>query len=178
MKLLKSPARVALLTFSLLCLILSGCAKKPPEEEQSKSSGFQVGYAVEGVTAVEDAEAMSKALDEAYEKMQDERITLSYKNDAFSDNGQDFTCYIANSPENAPYDLFIGIYADLEFTDCLYLSQLLRPGSAFETVKLNRALEPGIHKVYVVFTSVETTEEEQIIHGEIAVTMDFNVSSS
>lgn len=176
MKLMNFRVWSALLAVLFLLPLFSACAGKASQLEEGGNSKFQVGYAVEGVTAVKDAESMSKALDEAYEKMQDERITLSYKNDAFSENGQDFTCYIANSPENAPYDLFIGIYADLEFTDCLYLSQLLRPGSAFETVKLTRALETGSHRVYVVFTSVETTEEEQIIHGEVAVTMDFYVS--
>jgi len=175
MKLMKFPLWAVALVLPLSLSLLTGCAKKAAEEEP-QAPKLQVGYASEGVTAVEDPEAMSKALDELYDKLQDEKIALSYKYEAFSDNGQDFTCYIANSPDNAPYDLFIGIYADEEFNDCLFLSQLLRPGSAFESVKLNRALEPGTHSLYVVFTTVETTEEEQIIHGEVAVKMDFNVS--
>jgi hypothetical protein len=180
MKLMKSRIWGAALAVSLTLSVLSGCGQKTPEPEPEptpeRGAGIQVGYATEGITAVEDPEAMSKALDEAYEKMQDERITLSYRNDAFSEDGQTFSCYIANSEENK-YDMFIGIYADMGLTDSLYLSQLLRPGTAFETITLNRALEPGKHQVCVVFTTVETTEDEQIIHGETAVTMNFTVKS-
>lgn len=140
------PRWLAALAIPLALCVLSGCAKKAPEPEEPKRPSLQVGY------AVEDPDAMSKALDEAYEKMQ-ERMTLSYKNDAFSSDGKTFTCYIANSPDNAPYDMFVGLYSDLEFTDCLFLSQLLRPGSAFETLTLERALEPGTHQLYAVFTS-------------------------
>lgn len=179
MKLMKTRRWSAALAVSLALFALVGCAKQEPEAapepESVRGAGIQVGYAVEGVTAVEDPEAMSKAMDEAYERMQEDRITLSYRNDAFSEDGKTFSCYIANSVDNK-YDMFIGIYADTELTDLLYLSQLLRPGSAFETVTLDRALEPGIHQVCVVFTTVETTEEEQLIHGETAVTMNFTVN--
>jgi len=178
MKLMKSRIWAASLAVALALSVLSGCAKREPEPEPEpvKGAGIQVGYATEGITAVEDPEAMSKALDEAYEKMQEDRITLSYRNDAFSDDGQNFSCYIANSEDNK-YDMFIGIYADMELTDLLYLSQLLRPGTAFETITLDRALEPGKHQVCVVFTTVETTETEQVIHGETAVTMNFTVNA-
>jgi len=156
--------------------LLAGCAKKQEPVEENKDSGFHVGYAVEGITAVEDPDAMTKAIDEAYEKAEEGRMALEYKNDAVSDNGTDFSCYIANSVDNQ-YDMFIAIYADIGFTDELYLSQLIRPGTAFEQVTLNRALDPGKHEVYVAFTTVETTEDEQIIHGQSLVTMNFIVNS-
>lgn len=167
MKLMNPRKWAAALAVCLALSSLVGCKKQ-------ETSGLKVGYAVEGVTVVDDAEAMSKTLDEAAERMEEERITLSYKNEAYSVDGRDFSCYIANHPDNK-YDMYIGIYGNLEFTDELFLSQLIRPGSAFENVRLERRLDPGMTQVYVVFTSIETTEEEQIIHGETAVTMDFIV---
>lgn len=165
----------ALMIAALLALcVLAGCAKK--QEQETSNSGFRVGYAVEGVTAVEDPDAMSKLLDEAYQKAEEGRMALEYKSLATSDDGLNFSCYLANSVDNR-YDMFIAIYGDTDFQDELYLSQLLRPGSAFNSITLEHALDPGTHEVYVVFTTVETTEDEQIIHGQNVMAMDFIVNS-
>jgi hypothetical protein len=103
-----------------------------------------------------------------------EVMALEYRNDAYSDDRRTFQCYIANSQSNE-YDMFIAIYADAEYNDLLYLSELLRPGSAFEQVTLERALPPGDHEVYVAFTQVEETDGEQAIRGQNRVTMNFHV---
>lgn len=147
----------------------------PTADVQANDSGFKVGYASEGVTVIEDPEALQKALDEAYAKAQEPGIALKYRNDALSTNGVDFDCYIGNSPDNA-YDMFIDIYADDAFTDEIFLSELLRPGQAFEKISLKHPLEPGTHRVYVAFTQVKVEEGEQRIHKQVMVTMDFYVT--
>jgi hypothetical protein len=138
-------------------------------------SGFRVGYAVDGVTALEDGDSLNKVVDEAYKQMMESKIALDYRNEAYSSDGINFDCYIGNSNDNV-YDLFIGIYGNANYTDELFLSQLIRPGTAFEKITLNRALRPGKHEVIVLYSLVEDVDGEQTIRGQLPIVMDFIVT--
>ena len=171
----KNLALVLALLLTLLCV--TGCGKKeePTEEpENANGGGFRIGYADEGVMVTEDDNAMQRAYDEMKRAAEEGYMSLSYKESAYSENGLDFQCYIANADRNK-YDMFIAIYGDEEFTDELYLSQLLRPGTAFNSITLNHALEPGTHTVYVAYTQIEEVDGEQAIHAQSVVTMEFTV---
>lgn len=165
-------ALCAALSAAVLLTALTGCGKK---EEPAASSGGRgpIQYASEGVTAVEDPDALQRAVDEMYEKAADPGVALEYKNGVFSEDGTNFTCYIANAAANT-YDMFIAIYGDSELTDELFVSGLLRPGQAFSTLALEKPLESGEHRVYVAFTQVE--EDLETIHAQVLVTMDFTVA--
>ncbi|MBR4546046.1 MAG: hypothetical protein IKO14_08780 [Oscillibacter sp.] len=166
----KITRRFALLLAGVLILVaLVGCKKK---EEQK--SGIILDYATKGVVATEDPEALQKAFDEAQKNAREGMMSLNYKNDAYSEDGKTFSCYIGNSPSNAD-DLFVSIYADAACTDELFLGQLLRPGSAYESVELERALDLGDHTVYVPHTLIRMVDGEQSIVGQIVVTMVFHV---
>jgi hypothetical protein len=141
---------------------------------QSVSAAPRLEYASEGVIFTEDPDALQKAYDEASEKVEDSVVPLSYRNVASSEDGVNFKCYIANPPR-ARFDMFVAIYADFAMTDELYLSQLLRPGTAFDSIQLNRALGSGNHEVYAVFTTLDEQDGEQVIRGQAAVTMEFRV---
>lgn len=132
----------------------------------------KIAYA-EGTTVVEDPDALQKAVDEMYANAAQEGVPLSYRNDATSEDGENFTCYIAN-PASSHYDMYIQIFADESFTDQLFLSGLLPPGRAFDTIKLDHALETGTHRVIVAITQVE--EDLSTIHAQVMVTMDFTVT--
>lgn len=135
----------------------------------------RVGYAAEA-TVMLDQNALQMAMDEAMEKAKDGNVALLYKNNAFSENGVDFTCYIVNSPANK-YDMYLTIYADPELTDQIFLSGLVPVGSGFEQISLDRALEPGDHTVNVVVTQVDMDEDgAQVIKNQVAHTMDFHVA--
>ena len=112
-------------------------------------------------------------VDDMYKKVAEGNIALEYKNDAFSEDGENVSCYIANSLSNE-YDMYIQIFADSELKDQLFLSGLLRPGTAFETIALEKKLSSGDHTVYVAFTQVE--EDLATIHGQVMVTMNFHVT--
>jgi len=102
-------------------------------------------------------------------------IGLEYKNDAYSDDGSTFSCYIANAARNQ-FDMYIDIY-DETMTEELYLSGLLRPGSAFESLTLNRPLSEGTHELFVAFTQVKPTEDGDFaIQSQVIIIMDFHVS--
>lgn len=130
-----------------------------------------IGYE-EGVTVVDDPDALQKAVDEMYSKAAEGGVPVEYQNGASSKDGTKFDCYIAN-PASAPYDIFIAIYSDLDCTDQLYLSKLIPPGKALREIELDKVLSPGDHTVYVVYTQVE--EDHATIHQQVIVTMDFTV---
>lgn len=170
----KTAKLTAFLLAGLLVLsILSGCKKKEEELQQSK---FILDYATEGVVETNDPDALQKAFNEAQKNANENRMALNYKNDAYSNDGKTFQCYIGNSPKNLD-DLFVSIYANRECTDELYLGQLLRPGTAYETIELERELEEGDHTVYVPQTLIRVVDGEQTIVGQAIVTMDFHVGS-
>ena len=132
----------------------------------------RVGYAT-NATVMLDQDSLQAAMDAAM--AQDGNVALLYKNNAYSKNGTDFTCYIVNSPANK-YDMFLTIYADAALTDQVFLSGLVPVGSGFEQITLDRALEPGDHTVNVVVTQVDTDEDgTQVIKNQVAHTMDFHV---
>ena len=173
-----SLRRWALLALAAVTLLAAGCAKKeeaaPETDSQPIDRSRVIGYAEDGVTVVEDPAEMARAIQQAVENAENSAIALEYKNDASSEDGVNFDCYIANSLENK-FDMFIQIFADGTFQDELFLSQLLRPGQAFEKLTLNHELPKGTTRVYVAMTQVETADGEQSIRAQTFVTMDFSV---
>ena len=137
---------------------------------------MKIGYAAEASVML-DQNSLQAAFDEAMRNAAEGNVGLQYKNDAFSGNGTDFECYIVNSDSNI-FDMFLTIFADAELTEQLFLSGLVPPGSGFESITLDRALDEGDHTVYVVLTQVDTNEEtgEQVIKNQITHTMDFHVT--
>ena len=133
-----------------------------------------IGYATEAKVML-DQDSLQAAFDEALRNAQDGNIGLKYQNDAFSSNGTDFECYIVNSEANK-YDMFLTIYADAELTDQIFLSGLVPPGSGFENITLEHALDSGDHTVYVALTQVDNNENgEQVIKHQVMHTMEFHV---
>lgn len=137
-----------------------------PEEEAVVP---RIGYA-EGVVAV-DENSLQAAVDAMYAGKG--RFVTEYKNDAMSNDGETFACYIGNSALNT-FDMYIQIFADAELTDQLFLSELLRPGTVFKEITLDHPLEPGSHTVYVIFTQVQ--DDQATLEGQSAVTMEFTVA--
>jgi len=132
----------------------------------------RVGYAAEAHVMLTQDE-LQAAMDAAMAR--DNEVALLYKNNAYSKNGTDFECYIVNSAANK-YDMFLTIYADTEMTDQVFLSGLVPPGSGFENITLDHALEPGDHEVVVAVTQVDNDEDgKQVIKNQVMHTMDFHV---
>lgn len=135
----------------------------------------RIGYATDA-TVMLDQESLQAAMDEAIKNAADKNIALWYRNNAYSDDGVNFDCFVGNSARNM-YDAFLTIYADAEMTDQIFLSGLVPPGSGFEKISLDRALDSGVNTVYVAVTMVDTEEDgTQVIKSQVVHTMDFNVS--
>lgn len=120
-------------------------------------------------------EELDSAMDDAQAIARSGNIALRFKNDAYSEDGKLFTCYIMNSQLNI-YDMFLTIYADEALTDELFSSGLISPGRGFDQLKLNHSLNKGTNTVYVVLTQVDTDEDGvQTIVGQASHTMKFIV---
>lgn len=143
---------------------------------RGQDDSLGIGYATDASVML-DQDSLQNAMDAAIANARDKNISLMYKNDAYSANGLIFSCYIVNSPSNL-HDMFLNIYADSEMQDQLFLSKLVPPGSGFEEITLERTLDPGDHRVYVVLTQVTTSETgAQTAVGQVVHTMDFHVAA-
>lgn len=163
-------ALIVLLLGVLATVLLLGRTQTPEEDAP------RIGYATDAQVFL-DQDSLQAAMDEAMRNAQGNAVSLKYVNDATSTDGLTFDCYIANSELNM-YDMFLTIFADAELTDQIYLSELVRPGSGFESITLDRALDPGDHMVYVAVTQVADDEEtgSQVIKNQVVHTMDFHVA--
>jgi hypothetical protein len=98
---------------------------------RQKSSDLTVGYATEAKVMLTQDD-LQAAIDKAMANAKDGNISLLYKDNAYSSDGENFECYLVNSSGNA-YDAIFGIYADPEMTDELFLSKLVPPAAALKT---------------------------------------------
>jgi hypothetical protein len=164
-------ALIALLAIVLVVVLGRGKAEDIPDGNTPL-----IGYSTEAKVML-DQDSLQAAFDEALKNAEDGFVGLKYQNDAYSTNGTDFECYIANSESNV-YDMFLTIYADAELSDQIFLSGLVPPGSGFENITLDHALDPGDHTVFVALTQVDTDEEtgEQTIKNQAMHTIEFHVT--
>lgn len=161
---------IGVLCIVVVALVVTMQNRNTPEP--AADDGGVIGYA-DGVTVVDDESALQAAVDKMLEDA-DKEMVASYQNQAVSDDGKTFTCYIANSEYNE-YDMFIALYTDLSGdAEPLYLSGLMRPGEAFREITLDEALDKGTHDVYLVMTQVE--DDHSTIHGQSVVTIQMQVN--
>lgn len=144
-------------------------------QEPAPLPSSNIGYSTVASVILSQAD-LQAAYNQALANAKNGNIALMYKNNAFSTDGSNFSCYIVNSPANK-FDMFLTMYADLEMTDQVFLSQLIPPGSGFENLTLEHALEKGTHTIYVCLTQVDRDPEtgEESICGQVFHTMDFHV---
>lgn len=161
----------------VLCIVVVGLVvtlqsrNADPVQIADDSDNSVLGYA-DGVTVVDDESALQAAVDKMLADAENEMVA-SFQNQAISEDGKTFTCYIANSEYNT-YDMFIALYTDLSGeTEPIYLSGLMRPGEAFREITLDEALDSGTHEVYLVFTQVE--DDHATMHGQSVVTIEMQV---
>ncbi len=172
----KAVIAVAAVIIALLLGVVAFLLMRPATTEIAEGGVPKIGYAAEA-TVMLDQDSLQAAMDAAMENARNGSIGLRYKNNAYSDDGINFECYIANSNSNI-YDMFLTIHADAELTDQIFLSELVPPGSGFESITLEHSLAPGDHRVYVTLTQVDTNEEtgEQVLKNQVVHTMDFHVT--
>lgn len=100
-------------------------------------------------------------------------VSLEYKNDAVSDDGKNFACYLANSDLNTE-DMFIAIFTDGTLTEQVYLSGLLRPGTSINQFESETEFKPGTHSAVALFTSVG--DDHETMTSQLAVEIKLTVN--
>ena len=103
---------------------------------------------------------------EEMRKNSEGNVSLEYRNEAVSDDGKHFTCYLANSDLNTE-DMFIAIFRDQELDSQMYLSGLLRPGTAINEFDSEIQLETGEYTAVAMFTTVG--DDHETMTSQIAV---------
>ena len=139
------------------------------QQAKEEVDGGKIGYDTNAVVVTEEDE-LQKLADEMNKN--DGEISLEYKNVATSQDGSNFNCYIANSAKNR-YDMYVGIYTDVDYSEELYLSKLMKPGSGIKNFQCKKKPEPGVHDVVMVFTFVEN--DHATIHSQTNVTYTLHV---
>lgn len=164
---------IVVLAAAAVVLVVGKFGEKEPEPVQiGDASTPLIGYE-EGVTVVDDPDALQKAVDDALAKSKEQGVPIEFANYASSTDGTTFECYFAN-PVDSPYDVYLQVFSDVELTDQLYLSGLIPPGKAMRELKLDHALAQGDHTVYLAYTQVE--DDHATIHGQALVTAVFSVT--
>ena len=152
---------IAIAVIVIIALVGIGIVVFNHLTRDSEDTGMK--YAAKGVMVLDD--------NGVYDTLEPNSIALEFKNDAYSNDGKTFACYLGNSALNE-YDMYVAIYADAALTEMLYLSDLVPPGSGFEEITLDQSLEKGDHRVYIAFTQME---DPNTIHAQTIYTMDFHV---
>jgi hypothetical protein len=162
----------------MLVVVIAAAAVVVTLGNKDDSSNSVIGYATEAQVLLTQ-EDIDAAAAQAQANAENGNVSLLYKDNAYSNDGKNFSCYIVNSANNQ-FDMFLTIYSDLQLTDELFLSQLIPPGSGFESITLEHSLEEGDHMVYVVVTQVKNDEEtgEEVIANQVIHTMDFHVGDN
>jgi hypothetical protein len=108
-----------------------------------------------------DEDSLLRALQDMADKVQDGQINLQMRTTARSNDGVNFSCKLANSPENR-YDLFLTLYLD-ETGEEIYKSGLIPLGMEISNFQTNRKIEKGNHEATLVYTQVN--DDKATVHA-------------
>lgn len=112
-----------------------------------------------------DADALQKAVDALAEQVKEGQMALEMQTQAFSTDGQHFTCYLGNGAGNQ-YDMFLVLYRD-DTQEEIYRSGLIPVGSHIEAFDLDTPLPAGNYDITLVYNQVE--EDLETIHAQVNV---------
>jgi hypothetical protein len=118
------------------------------------------------------ADELAKQYNDLQKKVDEGTVSLEFQNIAFSENGTDFTCHLANSDMNTE-DMFFNIYKDGTFSEQIYLSGLLSPGQVIESFTSEIKFDPGEYEVVVLFTTV--ADDHKTMTSQTPVVIDLKV---
>ena len=171
-----SSKTVVILLIVLVVLVIGGIVAGVlllQNQRVDESSGnaeeiaFTLGYEATGVVVFGEDE-LSKKMEEAYAKMEDNMINVQYKHVIQSIDGVNFACYIGN-PLTNDYDIYLGIYLDGDYDKQMLLTKLIPPGSLLEYFESEIQLDPGHYEAVLAITQVE--DDHATIHGIVQVAL-------
>ena len=165
---------VILLIIVILLLLAAGIVaaafimKKDADLPDEGDNGGLIKYEA-GVVNYEDAQ---RVYDEMQERAKEGMVGVHYSNNARSEDGTHFTCFIENPTRNG-LDMYLNIYKDEDMTEQILLTGLIPPGSGIEEFESEIPLEPGEYKSVLVMTLVE--DDHSTLHGQTKVFLNLYV---
>lgn len=142
----------------------------PPSTTSEKTGGTPVIDYDDSAVAL-DADDLARQYIELQDKMNEGNVSLEFQNVAFSENGTDFTCYLANSASNTE-DMYFNIYKDGTFTEQIYLSGLLPPGKVIESFHSEIKFDTGKYEVVCLFTTVADDHNTITSQTPVVITLE------
>ena len=124
----------------------------------------------DGSAVALDPDELNKQIEGLQQKVDAGQVSLEFQNTAFSENGTDFSCHLANSDMNTE-DMFFNIYKDGTFSEQIYLSGLLKPGQVIESFRSEIPFEPGEYEVIVLFTTVADDHETMTSQTPVVINL-------
>lgn len=145
-----------------------------PEAPQAQESTMPEGnlFDYDDSAVAIDENSMSKALLDMVDKVKDGNMSLEMKTTAVSPDGTNFSCKLANAPENR-YDMFMTLYLD-DTGEEIYKSGLIPLGMEINTFQINRKLDPGTYEATLVYTQVN--DDKATVHATVNVGLTLNVT--
>lgn len=98
------------------------------------------------------------------------KIPLHFAAGATSSDGENFACTLGN-PHGAAHDIYFDIYADRDFTEEIYLSGLVAPGTQIESFKSGKKFPYGATDVFLVITTVDDDHETLLMQTTVVLTL-------
>ena len=127
----------------------------------------------DGAAVALDEDSLSEQYNKLQEKASEGNVAIEMQNVAYSDDGINFTCYLANSSSNTE-DMFLNIYTDGTLSEQVYLSGLLAPGTVIENFTSEVKFDTGNYDTVVLFTTVADDHETMTSQTPIVLTLQVN----
>ncbi len=157
---------VLLLAGGVSCIALKGRGGDKPEESgASLTSEGTIPYE-QNIGIV----TSGQNLEDAVKEDADNKFPLHFSTTATSSDGENFTCVLGNS-EGAKYDIYFDMYADPDFTEQVFISGLIPPGSQLESFKTSKKFPEGNTEVFLVVTLVDDDHKTLINQTAISITL-------
>jgi len=169
-------AVIIIVLLGIICVLLYKLTHLPQPEPQTiveaptAPDGNVFDYDTSAVATDEDS--LAKALEDMANKAKEGTMTLRMKTTASSTDGLNFSCALANAPDNR-YDMFMTLYLD-ETGEELYKSGLIPLGMEINSFQVNRQLAPGTYEATLVYSQVN--DDKTTIHSTVNVGLTLSVS--
>jgi hypothetical protein len=149
--------------------VLAWMVLHPKQEVVSEETSADEGLAYDTGAVALDEKSLQDALDAMMAK--DGTMALEMKMNAYSRDGMNYDCDIANSPRNK-YDMYMILYLD-ETQEELYRSGLIPVGKRIDHLAVSRALESGTHSCTLTYVQVE--DDHKTTHATLTVGLNLVV---
>lgn len=172
-KLSKTKKTLIIILIAVVILLAAGCVTcivlnkddEPAESTASLTSDGAIPYE-QNIGIVTSGQNLEDAIKEGAEA----KFPLHFSTTATSTDGENFKCVLGNS-EGARYDIYFDMYADSDFTEQVFLSGLIAPGTQLESFKTNRKFPSGNTEVFLVVTLVDDDHKTLINQTAISITL-------